>query len=904
MTFNVASQEELIVGVRHGLVPTPELRAMAAMLGPGRVLQYGWPTVVLQDARGHLKFAPLLVVQFAPLGEHDVMFTPVEAAGLNPALLDGSGLDPADIEELSNSLAGPLPDGLPAAMQVLLESVAARLGFPCESLDPARLSGHLPKAVGVHNVATVVATEPVSMTLGLIKELKELRTRTDWRETAARYLIPELPVAVTADLDSTLGVVLAAPWQVNDAQEQALIHVRDKDLTVITGPPGTGKSQVVAGAVANAWLANRTVLLASTNNAAVDVAVDRTALVHSGLLLRTGSQLHRELLQERITHARSKSASFSGSVAPLQKKLHLAALHRTSLLGLLAEISAIESSMTRAVLAAEDAANEVWGASTPPLLLDSSIVLARARSLTSAWLFPGWRRRRFLQSISAPSSFTMEQVIAWAEPCSEFEGLRPKVLQKHEELSAIPATLAHLDGAWTSASQEAVQAVVSTRFTSRAETLSSLTGRSTGSAERAAATERAMSCARGWACTALSMASNFPLKSALFDQVIIDEASQCSLAHALPLAYRAKRLTVVGDPSQLTPIVKLQAVQADRLAQQCGADRTLLRQRCQDHLDGSAYLAFQEAVGTDKVLFLDEHYRCHPAIARWFNRTFYGDALTILTDTSAMPKDRRGMAWLDVRGQAVRGPTGSWVNRDEADEAMRLVRDLIQSGRTVGVVSPFSAQANLISTLVRKEFSGEQLGAIDFTSATAHRLQGDERDVIIFSSVVAPGLDQRAARWIESARNLMNVAASRARQHLVVVGHPTQPAALNMPTLVALRAAALACEQGDETAWGTASRAEERLLRAMYDGGLEPLLKPMVEGFELDFAVLRDGLKLDIEVDGEQLLDTRGRQRRRDVARDRVLDRLGWRVLRFPGWRCLHEPEVVVREIAAFVDAN
>ena len=45
---------------------------------------------------------------------------------------------------------------------------------------------------------------------------------------------------------------------------------------------------------------------------------------------------------------------------------------------------------------------------------------------------------------------------------------------------------------------------------------------------------------RGWACTALTAHSNFPLESGLFDLVIVDEASQCSLAAVLPLAYRAK----------------------------------------------------------------------------------------------------------------------------------------------------------------------------------------------------------------------------------------------------------------------------------------------------------------------------------------------------------------------------
>ena len=78
---------------------------------------------------------------------------------------------------------------------------------------------------------------------------------------------------------------------------------------------------------------------------------------------------------------------------------------------------------------------------------------------------------------------------------------------------------------------------------------------------------------------------------------------------------------------------------------------------------------------------------------------------------------------------------------------------------------------------------------------------------------------------------------------------------------------------------------------------LVPYAKLDVQGYELDFALLEQGIKLDVEVDGDQHLDARGRQRRQDITRDRVLVNLGWTVLRIPAWRCHEEVDSVIDEI-------
>ena len=67
-----------------------------------------------------------------------------------------------------------------------------------------------------------------------------------------------------------------------------------------------------------------------------------------------------------------------------------------------------------------------------------------------------------------------------------------------------------------------------------------------------------------WAVTSLSARGRLPFEPGLFDLVVIDEASQCDIASALPLLFRARRAVIIGDPLQLKHVSTV-APQQDRL---------------------------------------------------------------------------------------------------------------------------------------------------------------------------------------------------------------------------------------------------------------------------------------------------------------------------------------------------
>ena len=68
-----------------------------------------------------------------------------------------------------------------------------------------------------------------------------------------------------------------------------------------------------------------------------------------------------------------------------------------------------------------------------------------------------------------------------------------------------------------------------------------------------------------WAVTSLSTRGRLPFSAGYYDLVVFDEASQCDIASALPLLYRAKSAVIIGDPQQLTHISRIQKQQDQQL---------------------------------------------------------------------------------------------------------------------------------------------------------------------------------------------------------------------------------------------------------------------------------------------------------------------------------------------------
>jgi hypothetical protein len=288
-------------------------------------------------------------------------------------------------------------------------------------------------------------------------------------------------------------------------------------------------------------------------------------------------------------------------------------------------------------------------------------------------------------------------------------------------------------------------------------------------------------------CTLLSLGNLFPPEAGIVERVVIDEAGQCHPAYALAALMRAERALVIGDVHQLQPVVRLTALDEQRIrrATDIGLDDTQLGPyRVFAENPASAQALADRAVKVRPVL--RDHFRCQPAIISLSDR-LCGYRLTVHTPERSL-QDR--IPWLvdpvmlaAVRGEQIQA-RGSWSNPAEADMVMEIMRQLRLRGigwEQVAILTPYVGQLDLIRQKLRqvgapleddREVFTPQPDLLEtgtLATGTVHRFQGGERTIVLFSTVV--GRD-RSLGFLNTRVNLVNVAVSRARDHLIIVGDP------------------------------------------------------------------------------------------------------------------------------------
>lgn len=286
-------------------------------------------------------------------------------------------------------------------------------------------------------------------------------------------------------------------------------------------------------------------------------------------------------------------------------------------------------------------------------------------------------------------------------------------------------------------------------------------------------------------CTLLSLGNALPPDPDAVDRLVIDEAGQCHPAYAVSGLLRARRALVIGDVHQLEPVVRLS--RGDEVRVRRNAEITLPIEKLQpyqitDEGGSSAQALADRAV--ERRPILRDHFRCQAPIIEVCD-ALCGYGLRVRTPPRSLvgrvPALHAPLLFSAVQGEQVRA-RGSWRNDAELDRVEAVLGTLYLAGvpwREVAVVTPYVGQLDGLRQRLRGRGVPLAADAGDFdldlapgeglVTGTVHRFQGGERSVVIFSTVVT-----RAASlaFLDGRVNLLNVAISRARDHLVVVGHP------------------------------------------------------------------------------------------------------------------------------------
>ncbi len=267
--------------------------------------------------------------------------------------------------------------------------------------------------------------------------------------------------------------------------------------------------------------------------------------------------------------------------------------------------------------------------------------------------------------------------------------------------------------------------------------------------------------------TLLSLGNVFDAASDVIDRLVIDEAGQCHPAYAVSGLMRASRALVIGDVHQLPPVFRLSERDDERVQRTARVDLSGERFapfRVHEQAKTSAQRLADRAVEVRPTLI--DHFRCHPEIIA-VSDALANYGLTVHTPPRAAMSPLSGaVLFADAAGQQVR-VRGSWTNVVEAEAVLEMLADLVSAGvphEAIGIITPFVAQEQMI----RAELARRRLSSPHLAVGTVHRFQGGERSIVLFTSVVTQA---RSLAFVDDHPNLLNVAVSRAREHLVTFGH-------------------------------------------------------------------------------------------------------------------------------------
>lgn len=825
---------------------------------------------------------------------------------------------------------------------------------------------------GIYNRCILLQADLGNYTMGLEMELSALSKMSENRYLGTalhQWLYGEVG---QADMSSIQNEELLEVLSLNTEQDEAIRHALHAPLTIVTGPPGTGKSQVVANLIINLAHKGKNAIFSSKNNKAVDIVEQRTnALGERPIMLRLGGRRDFAQITEylrRLLHApkptpaqqqeyncakrqyealiSEKSAVLKQQQAAIEASNHLTRIEK-QIVGKKNKwagwqdycTNTNESSFARQL----EELKRNWDASQKEkqsfwtklvwMFVKKERIQNFENCLATYNILLRDIKRQELESVAFDENVMSEQEVAlkeYRQLCDyktklnkykgspSFEDLDVKLADIKKRLSAAAKNLWNK---WLVTCAPQIPDGDRQQIASFLANVELNNGDITNS--QFAYDYKRIESMLTWlmpicAVTSLSARGRLPFSAGCYDLVIIDEASQCDIASIIPLLFRAKRAVIIGDPNQLKHITTMTRQQDRELVEKHEIDA--LWSYCIHSLFD---LADAVRHGNDLV-YLRDHHRSHASIIDYSNREFYNGLLRVATDYSKLKfpySPDKSVIWIIVAGETVRPQAGSAFNQMEIDAVIDQLRVLISSNYagTIGVVTPFKRQAELITYYLREQHSrlhDELVKNHDFIVATAHKFQGDERDVIIFSPVVSNGAPQGTLNFLESTPNLFNVAITRARASLIVIGNKNfcQNSNIHYLAHFADYADSLYANSGvinntmpqlgrdypDVDTIDFVSDWEKKLYTALFDKGIHTRPQYAVDKYHIDLALIDNEHKLAIEV-GEDEECNREQSYAIHLRNSRLIE-LGWNIVRFMPYQVKDDLEWCIKTIKSKAD--
>ncbi len=432
-----------------------------------------------------------------------------------------------------------------------------------------------------------------------------------------------------------------------------------------------------------------------------------------------------------------------------------------------------------------------------------------------------------------------------------------------------------------------------------------------------------------WLTSPETVSSIFPLEEGLFDLVIFDEASQCTVESSIPSVYRGKQLIVAGDEKQLPPFNMFQSSVSSDDEEEVDYDFD----------ESQSLLNLAKRRFPEKIL--QWHYRSkYEDLINFSNHAFYQGQVQIAPNV--WPKqDPPALRWMKVDGR--------WINQSNEVEAIAVVDQIKEllvkdPDKSIGVITFNAKQQDKILDIIDKKVQEDTEFHALYTQVMAKELderifvknienvQGDERDLILFSIGYAKNEQGRIYNRFgmlnqQGGENRLNVAVTRAKEGIIVLSS-IEPEELSVSStahigpqllksyLKYVRAVSqINSEQVKQViqeitvATNTQTQSsdlhfdspfEEEVYKQLDDLGYKVDTQVGMSGYRIDLAVIHptdpSRYIIGIECDGAMYHSSQN-AKERDVYRQRFLESRGWTIDRIWSGNWWKNPSTEIERI-------
>ena len=546
---------------------------------------------------------------------------------------------------------------------------------------------------------------------------------------------------------------IIVPFSFNTSQLNAVKTALSSNISVIEGPPGTGKTQTILNLIANILIQNKTVAVVSNNNTAIENVYEKLEEASiKYIAARLGSSMNvgqffddvdnseiENLLEEKPQNHHISDSMISSLHFDIQaikrKELELANLRKN--------LNHVQTEYKNFQQIEFERVDKFYRMSTSKIhYLYKTLFSQQKINIFKRLILKWFYNYDFIKEDLSNTIYNLEDIIyiqkidelnttiKYLE--SSIEYLRnQKNEEKLNELS-ISVFKKHIYNhyKWQTLKYFSNRDYKHdyNRFTKRFPVILS---------------------------TTQSLVYNMP-NDYLFDYLIIDEASQGDLLSSIQAMNCARNVVVIGDSKQLEFIEEKRLLdEATKLASKMYIPDAYRYDR------HSILSSVKMAINDVPTTLLREHYRSVPDIIEFCNQMFYDGELISMNKNS-------GIHFEIIKtlpgNHARKNPYGSGLyNQREIDEVKNLLRN--QIGKDIGVITPFRYQADMISKVLNDS---------NLESDTVHRFQGRQKDQIILSFVInnlKEATDETINRLdnFVTDKSLLNVAISRAKNKVTII---------------------------------------------------------------------------------------------------------------------------------------